>query len=160
MVAHSQKTWIAKQGDIKAEWHEIDATGQNLGRMANKIAVLLMGKHRPGYTANVDTGDFVIVINCGQVVVSGRKTKNKLYQTWSGYPSGRKLVPFNEQVEKNPESVLMLAVRRMLPKNKLASKMLKKLKLYPGSEHPHKAQKPKPYTVTYGQKAGLEKAGK
>jgi ribosomal protein L13 len=124
MVAHSQKTWVAKQGDVKAEWHEIDATGQN------------------------------------QVVVSGRKTKNKLYQTWSGYPSGRKLVPFNEQIDKNPESVLMLAVRRMLPKNKLGTKMLKKLKLYAGSEHPHKAQKPKPYTVTYGQKAGLEKAGK
>jgi large subunit ribosomal protein L13 len=160
MVAHSQKTWVAKQGDVKAEWHEIDATGQNLGRMANKIAVILMGKHKPGYTANVDTGDFVIVTNVGQVVVSGRKNKRKMYQTWSGYPSGRKLVPFEEQIEKNPESVLMLAVRRMLPKNKLASKMLKKLKLYPGSEHPHKAQKPKPYTVTYGQKAGLEKAGK
>ena len=160
MVAHSQKTWVAKQGDIKANWHEIDATGQNLGRMANKIAVLLMGKHKPGYTAHVDTGDFVIVTNVGKVVVSGRKSKRKMYQSWSGYPGGRKLIPFEEQIAHNPESVLMLAVRRMLPKNKLASKMLKKLKLFPGSEHPHQAQQPVKYTVTYGQKAGLEKAGK
>jgi large subunit ribosomal protein L13 len=163
-VAHSQKTWVAKPGEVKQEWHEIDATGQNLGRMANKIAVLLMGKHRPGYTAHVDTGDFVVVTNVGKVVVSGRKSKQKIYQTFSGYPSGRKTLTFNEQIEKNPETVVMLAVRRMLPKSKLGTKMLKKLKLYEGSEHPHKAQKPRPYTVTYGQKAGLEgssnKAGK
>jgi len=159
-VARSQKTWVAKQGDVKAEWHQIDATGQNLGRMANKIAVLLMGKHRPSYTAHVDTGDFVVVTNVDKVVVSGRKTRQKMYQSFSGYPGGRKLVPFNEQIADNPESVLMLAVRRMLPKSKLGRKMLKKLKLYAGEAHPHQAQQPKNYNVTYGQKAGLEGASK
>ncbi|MCB9894051.1 MAG: 50S ribosomal protein L13 [Planctomycetes bacterium] len=155
-VAYSQRSYQAKQTDVKADWHEIDATGQNLGRMANKIATLLMGKHKPGYTAHVDTGDFVVVTNVEKVIVTGRKNKQKIYQSFSGWPSGRKLLTFDEQIEKNPEKVLMLAVRRMLPKTKLGARMLKKLKLYAGSEHPHKAQQPKPFTVTYGQKAELE----
>lgn len=155
-VAYSQRSYQAKQVDVKPEWHQIDATGQNLGRMANKIATLLMGKHKPGYTAHVDTGDFVVVTNVEKVVVTGRKPKQKVYQHFTGFPSGRKTLVFEEQIEKNPEMVLMLAVRRMLPKNKLGRKMLKKLKLYAGTEHPHVAQQPKPFTITYGQKAGLE----
>ena len=155
-VAYSQRTYQAKPTDVKPEWHEIDATGQNLGRMANKIATLLMGKHKPGYTAHIDTGDFVIVTNVGGVVVTGRKTKEKVYQEFTGWPSGRKLSTFNEVIESNPEKVVMLAVRRMLPKTKLGRKMLKKLKLYRGSEHPHAAQQPKPFTVTYGRKAEME----
>ncbi|MDC1142621.1 50S ribosomal protein L13 [Planctomycetota bacterium] len=155
-VAHSQKTFQAKATDVSADWHEIDATGQNLGRMANKIAVLLMGKHKASYTPHVDTGDFVIVLNVGGVVVTGRKRERKTYQTYSGFPSGQKTRNFEDQQERNPESILRLAVRRMLPKTKLGRAMLSKLKIYEGSEHPHVAQQPQPYTVTYGQKAGLE----
>lgn len=155
-VAYSQRTYQAKQTDVQPEWHQIDATGQNLGRMANKIATLLMGKHKPGYTAHVDTGDYVIVTNVGGVVVSGRKNKQKLYQDYSGWPSGRRLETFEQVIDHHPEKVVMLAVRRMLPKTKLGRKMLKKLKLYRGSEHPHTAQQPKPFTVTYGRKAEME----
>jgi len=155
-VAYSQRTYQAKQTDVKPEWHEIDATGQTLGRMANKIATLLMGKHKPGYTAHVDTGDYVIVTNVGSVVVTGRKAKQKLYQDYTGWPSGRKLATFEQLIESHPEKVVMLAVRRMLPKTKLGRKMLKKLKLYRGSEHRHTAQQPKPFTVTYGRSAEME----
>ncbi|MBX3461090.1 MAG: 50S ribosomal protein L13 [Planctomycetes bacterium] len=156
MVAISQKTWVAKTGEVKPEWHHIDASGQILGRMANKIAMMLMGKHKPGYTAHVDTGDFVVVTNVGQLVVTGKKNKQKTYQDFSGYPSGRKLRTFDEVIEHNPAKVLRLAVRRMLPKNKLGRKMLGKLKIYEGAEHPHTAQKPQPYKVTYGRKAAQE----
>jgi large subunit ribosomal protein L13 len=154
-VAVSQKTWVAKDTDVNAAWHHIDASGQNLGRMANKIAVLLMGKHKASYTPHVDTGDFVVVTNVGKLVVTGKKAKQKTYEDFSGYPSGRKVRTFEEVIAKNPEKVLRLAVRRMLPKTKLGRHMLSKLKIYEGSEHPHAAQKPQPYTVTYGQKAGL-----
>ncbi|MCC7508340.1 MAG: 50S ribosomal protein L13 [Planctomycetes bacterium] len=156
MVALSQKTWVAKAVDVKPEWHVIDATGQILGRMANKIAVMLMGKHKATYTTHVDTGDFVVVTNAGKLVVTGKKNKQKMYQDWSGYPGGRKLRTFEQVIEKNPEKVLRLAVRRMLPKNKLGRKMLGKLKIYEGAEHPHVAQKPQPYVVKYGRKASLE----
>ncbi|MEZ5990822.1 MAG: 50S ribosomal protein L13 [Planctomycetota bacterium] len=155
-VAHSQRTFQAKGADVKPEWHHIDAEGQTLGRMANKIAVMLMGKHKPGYTPHVDTGDFVVVTNCEKVVVTGRKSKQKIYEHFTGWPSGRKTLVFEEQIVKNPREVVMLAVRRMLPKTKMGAKMLKKLKIYKGAEHPHVAQQPKPFTVTYGQKAELE----
>jgi large subunit ribosomal protein L13 len=155
-VAYTQRTYQAKQADVKPEWHQVDATGQTLGRMANKIATLLMGKHKPGYTAHVDTGDYVVVTNVEKVVVTGRKTQQKEYQHYTGWPSGRKLLTFEEQIVKNPQKVVMLAVRRMLPKTKMGAKMLKKLKLYTGSEHPHVAQQPKPFTITYGRKAELE----
>lgn len=154
-VANSQKSWIAKGPEVKADWHEIDATGQILGRMANKIAVLLMGKHKASYTSHVDTGDFVIVTNVGKLVVTGKKAKQKTYEDFSGYPSGRKVRTFEQVIEKNPEKVLRLAVRRMLPKTKLGRHMLGKLKIYEGDTHPHTAQKPKPYKITYGQKEAL-----
>lgn len=155
-VAYSQRTYQAKQSDIEPEWRHVDAAGQNLGRMANKIAVLLMGKHKPNYTAHVDSGDFVVVTNVEHVVVTGRKSKLKIYEDYSGWPSGRKLLTFEEQIKRHPEKVVMLAVRRMLPKTKLGRKMLKKLKLYTGGDHPHTAQQPKPFEITYGQKPGLE----
>lgn len=155
-VAHSQRTYQAKQTDIESDWHHVDAAGQNLGRMANKIAVLLMGKHKPDYTPHVDSGDFVVVTNVEHVVVTGRKSKQKMYETYSGWPGGQKAMPFEEQIQRNPQKVVELAVRRMLPKTKLGRKMLKKLKLYKGGEHPHQAQQPKPFEITYGQKSGLE----
>ncbi|MEE9310789.1 MAG: 50S ribosomal protein L13 [Planctomycetota bacterium] len=155
-VAHSQKTYQAKATTVDPVWHEIDADGQILGRMANKIAVLLMGKHKADYTPHVDCGDFVIILNVGGVVVTGKKRERKTYQTYSGFPSGQKTRTFEEQQKRNPESIVRLAVRRMLPKTKLGAAMLTKLKIYEGSEHPHVAQQPQPYKVTYGQKAGLE----
>jgi large subunit ribosomal protein L13 len=118
--------------------------------------VLLMGKHKPTYTPHVDTGDFVVVTNVGKLVVTGKKAKQKEYQNWSGFPGGRKVRTFDEVIRHNPEKVLRLAVRRMLPKNKLGRHMLGKLKIYEGNEHPHSAQKPQVYTVKYGQKASLE----
>jgi large subunit ribosomal protein L13 len=159
-IAHSQRTWQAKPADVEAEWHLVDANGQNLGRMANKIAVLLMGKHKASYTPHIDTGDFVIVTNADKVVVTGKKRKLKEYQTYSGYPSGRNVVNFETQMERNPEKIVRLAVRRMLPKTKLGRKMLGKLKIYVGTEHPHTAQQPKPFEITYGQEAGLKAASK
>lgn len=154
-VANSQKSWIAKGPEVKADWHEIDATGQILGRMANKIAVLLMGKHKASYTSHVDTGDFVIVTNVGKLVVTGKKAKQKTYENFSGFPSGRKIRTFEQVMDKNPEKVLRLAVRRMLPKTKLGRQMLSKLKIYEGNEHPHAAQQPKAFKITYGQKEAL-----
>ncbi len=154
-IAQSQKTFQAKPGEIKQEWHVVDAQGQTLGRMANKIAVLLMGKHKPGYTAHTDTGDFVIVLNADKFVVTGRKRKQKEYQSFSDYPGGLRTLTMEEQMVADPERVVMLAVRRMLPKTKLGRGMLKKLKIYLGSEHPHVAQQPKPLTITYGRKAAL-----
>ena len=156
-VLQSQKTWVAKPLEVSREWHIVDASGQILGRMANKIAVLLMGKHKPAYTAHTDTGDFVVVTNAEKVVVTGKKNKGKMYQTFSGYPSGRKLVPFDELQAKHPEQIIMLAVRRMLPKNKLGHQVITKLKIYKGDKHPHAAQKPKVYAITYGRKAALAK---
>jgi large subunit ribosomal protein L13 len=155
-IAHSQKTWQAKPVEVEADWHHVDADGQTLGRMANKIAVLLMGKHKASYTPHVDTGDFVVVTNAEKVVVSGKKTQLKEYQTYSGYPSGRKLMNFETLQSRNPEKIIRLAVRRMLPKTKMGRHMLGKLKIYKGAEHPHQAQQPKPFKITYGQKAGLD----
>lgn len=153
----SQKTWVAKPLEVSRDWYIVDASGQTLGRMANKIAVLLMGKHKPAYTAHTDTGDFVVVTNAEKVVVTGRKNKGKMYQSFSGYPGGRKLVPFEEMQQKNPEQIILLAVRRMLPKNKLGHQVITKLKIYKGDKHPHAAQKPKVFSITYGRKAALAK---
>lgn len=156
-IAHSQKSWRANTGDVKQAWHLIDASGQNLGRMANKIAVLLMGKHKPTYTQNTDTGDFVVVTNVEKCVVTGRKSELKQYLSFSLYPGGQRSETFGNLQKRFPEKIVMLAVRRMLPKNKIGRHMLTKLKLYKGGEHPHAAQQPQPYTITYGQKAGLGK---
>ncbi|MBX3475239.1 MAG: 50S ribosomal protein L13 [Planctomycetes bacterium] len=156
-VAPSQRSWRAKTGEVKQAWHLVDASGQNLGRMANKIAVLLMGKHKPTYTQNTDTGDFVVVTNVEKVVVTGRKSELKEYLSFSLYPGGQRSETFANLQKRFPEKIVMLAVRRMLPKNKIGRHMLTKLKLYKGGEHPHTAQQPQPFTITYGQKAGLGK---
>lgn len=156
-ILQSQKTWVAKPLEISREWHLVDANGQTLGRMANKIAVLLMGKHKATYTAHTDTGDFVVVTNAEKVQVTGRKNKGKMYQTFSGYPSGRKLESFETVQKRHPEQIIMLAVRRMLPKTKLGHQVLTKLKIYKGETHPHAAQNPKTYKITYGRAAALAK---
>ena len=130
--------------DVEKKWYVVDASGKVLGRLANRIAVVLMGKHKPIYTPHVDTGDYVIVVNADKVVLTGKKLDQKKYYRHSGYPGGLKEITARQMFEKHPEKVVYLAVKRMLPKNKLGRKMLKKLKVYAGPEHPHQAQKPEP----------------
>ncbi len=136
-------TYSPKPGEIKAEWHTVDATDQVLGRLASKIAILLQGKHKPTYAPHVDTGDFVVVLNVEKVKVTGRKADVIEYDTYSRYPGGRKLYSYKRMNELHPERVLQLAVKRMLPKNALGRRMLLKLKIYTGTSHPHAAQQPK-----------------
>jgi len=142
------KTYMAKKGEIVAKWHVVDLTDKVLGRSATKIAMILMGKHRPEYTPHVDTGDFVIVVNAAKVKITGRnKPVQRTYQRFSGYPGGLRLTPLGDMLAKNPEKVIREAVRRMLPKNRLGRAMLSKLKVYAGAAHPHQAQQPEPLEI-------------
>jgi large subunit ribosomal protein L13 len=136
------KTYNAKHEDIVKDWYLIDAEGQVLGRLASEIARRLRGKHKPIYTPYVDTGDFVIVVNAGKVSLTGKKMSDKVYYHHSGYPGGLKETSVGKMLQDNPEKVLLFAVRGMLPKNSLGRKMLKKLKIYTGNDHPHEAQCP------------------
>lgn len=137
----AQKTFVAKPGTVDQKWFVVDATDNIVGRLAADIAVILMGKNRPTYTPNVDSGDFVVVLNVEKVVFTGKKWTNKEYTWYTGYTGLRKITA-EKRLEKKPELILHEAVRRMLPKNKLATKMLSKLKLYVGDSHPHQAQNP------------------
>ena len=134
------KTYSTKASEITREWHLIDATDQVLGRMATRIANLLMGKHKPIFARHLDTGDFVVVINAEKVQVTGKKMKDKIYYRHSGYPGGLKSISLESMMEKHPTRAIEYAVKGMLPRNKLGAQMLKKLKVYAGSEHPHQAQ--------------------
>jgi len=136
------KSFMAKKQQTDTKWVLVDADGAVLGRMAAKIAPILMGKTKPTYTPNVDVGDYVVVVNAQKVKVTGKKASSKEYDSYSHYPSGRKVVSFATMMAKKPEKVIELAVGRMLPKNKLGRKMLKKLKVYRGPEHHQQAQKP------------------
>ncbi len=143
------KTFVAKAGQIEKKWFQVDATDQVVGRLASDIAVILMGKHRPTYTPHVDTGDFVVVTNVEKIQLSGNKWDKKVYTWYTGYP-GLRSITAAKRAEKSPEMILREAVRRMLPKNKLARKMLSKLKIYTGSDHPHACQQPE--VVELGKK--------
>ena len=136
------KTYSPKAKDIQREWWVIDATNQTLGRMASQLARLLMGKHKAIFAPHIDTGDYVVVINAARVRVTGKKAEKKYYYRHSGYPGGLKSQSFEELFSKNPVRVIELAVKGMLPRNRLGRAMLKKLKVYPGDEHPHQAQVP------------------
>lgn len=125
--------------NVPVKWHLIDAEGQVLGRLASKIAVLLQGKHKPEYAPHNDVGDYIVLINCDKVVCT---TKNKKYFWHTGYPGGIKSVSFEDKLKAKPEEVLHLAVRRMLPKGPLGRAMLRKLKIYSGTDHPHAGQQP------------------
>lgn len=138
------RTYSAKPNDIQREWYVVDATGQTLGRLATQIATVLRGKHKPTYTPHMDCGDFVIVVNADKVHVTGRKLDQKFYYRHSGYPSGLKQISLRHQLEQHPDRVIRLAVRGMLPKNRLGRQMIKKLKVYATPDHPHQAQQPKP----------------
>lgn len=136
------KTYWAKPDEIEKKWFVVDAENKILGRMATEIAVKLMGKHKPTYTPSIDTGDFVVVVNAEKFAVTGPKMTDKKYYRHSGYLGGIKERTLKEQLEKKPEEVIRMAVRRMLPKTKMGRAMIKKLKIYTGSEHPHAAQNP------------------
>ncbi|HHX43010.1 MAG TPA: 50S ribosomal protein L13 [Chloroflexi bacterium] len=138
------KTYSAKRDDIQREWFVVDAAGQNLGRLATRIATVLRGKHKPIFTPSMDTGDFVIVVNADKIAVTGRKLDQKMYYRYSGYPGGLKETSLRRMLDTHPTRVIEFAVRGMLPKNRLGRAMLKKLKVYAGGTHPHAAQKPKP----------------
>ena len=136
-----QRTTQIKPAEVEAVWFHVDATDRGVGRLAAQLATVLMGKHKPTYTPHVDTGDFVVVTNVDKVSFSGKKWDQKKYAWYTGYTRQR-TIGAADRLEKKPELILHEAVRRMLPKNKLASQMLSKLKLYAGAEHPHQAQQP------------------
>ena len=138
------KTYSAKPGEITREWYLVDADGQTLGRLATLIADTLRGKRKPQYTPHVDTGDFVIVVNAEKIQVTGNKLDQKRYYRHSGYPGGLRSRTLREQLDRRPTEVLRVAVKGMLPKNRLARQQITKLKIYAGPEHPHEAQNPKP----------------
>ncbi|MCI0498585.1 MAG: 50S ribosomal protein L13 [Planctomycetales bacterium] len=136
------KSTLAKKETVQHNWRIVDADGAILGRLAVKVAMALMGKDKPTYTPHVDTGDFVIVVNADKIRLTGQKAATKEYQTYSRYPGGQKIIPFKKMMERRPERVVELAVKRMLPKNTLGDHMFKKLKVYSGPEHVHAAQQP------------------
>lgn len=138
------KTFLANKESVQPKWHIVDAEGQVLGRLAVKIANVLRGRHKATYTPHVDTGDYVIVINAEKVVVTGKKEQQNKYMFFSGYVGGESYRSFSEQRERNPEFIITHSVKGMLPKNRLARQMLKKLRVFRGSEHPHAAQNPSP----------------
>jgi len=136
------KSFMAKNNEVAQKWLVVDAEDAILGRMAAKIAPILMGKTKPTYTPHVDVGDYVVVVNADKVKVTGKKAEQKEYDWYTHHPGGHKYASFAEMMNKKPERVIELAVRRMLPKNKIGRKMLKKLKVYRGPDHEHQAQQP------------------
>lgn len=138
------KTYIAKEQEVldSRKWYIVDAENQILGRMASQIASILKGKHKAMYSPHQDVGDFVVVVNAEKIKVTGNKLKDKMYYRHSGYPGGQKAASLQEMLQKHPERVVELAIKRMLPKNSLGRKMFMKLKVYAGPDHPHKAQLP------------------
>jgi large subunit ribosomal protein L13 len=135
-------TQSARPAEVERRWYVVDATDQTLGRMATQIATILRGKHKPMFTPSMDCGDFVIVVNAEKLRVTGNKLDDKLYYRYSGYPGGMKKVTLREQLRKHPERVITAAVRGMLPKSLLAKRIIRKLKVYVGPDHPHGAQNP------------------
>ena len=149
-----QKTYYPKPGEVARHWYVVNAEGENLGRLASRIARVLVGKDKPQYTPGVDTGDFVVVINAEKVAVTGRRLDQKFYYRHSGYPGGIKKISLRDQLTKHPERVLNAAVKGMLPRNRLGRRQLAKLKIYAGPEHPHSAQRPTPLPAVGGHSIG------
>ncbi|WP_038057010.1 50S ribosomal protein L13 [Thermodesulfobacterium hydrogeniphilum] len=142
----TQTPWVKKE-EVKREWYIIDAKDKVLGRLASKLAYMLQGKHRPDYTPHVDQGDFFVIINADKVKLTGKKLDQKIYWRHSGYMGGLKLETARQLLEKHPEKLIYLAVKRMLPRNRMRKRLLKKLKIYAGETHPHIAQNPKPLEI-------------
>jgi large subunit ribosomal protein L13 len=140
-------SYMPKKGEVDQSWHLVDAEDKVVGRLASRIARVLMGKHRPEYTPHIDTGEFVVVTNAAKVRFTGRKMENKRYYHYTGHPGGLRERTVSDLLVKKPEDVLHLAVRRMMPKTRMGRAMIKKLKIYPGAAHPHEAQNPQPLTL-------------
>ena len=138
------RTFVTKPAEIERQWYVVDAEGQTLGRLASNIATVLRGKHKPIFDPSVDCGDFVVVINAEKIHVTGNRLDQKMYYRHSGYPGGLTEINLRDQLEKHPTRPITAAVKGMLPKNKLGRVMIKKLKVYAGSDHPHEAQSPEP----------------
>jgi len=136
------KTFVAKPSDRQRDWYVVDAQGKTLGRLATQIADVLRGKRKPTYTPHIDTGDFVIVVNAEKIAVTGNKRADKLYHRHSGYPGGLRTRTFEQMITRRPEEIIRIAVKGMMPRNRLARKQLTKLKVYAGPAHPHIAQRP------------------
>jgi large subunit ribosomal protein L13 len=141
------KTFTAKPETVQHGWYVVDASGKVLGRLASEIARRLRGKHKPEYTPHVDTGDYIVVLNVDKLRVTGRKAQNKIYHRHTGYPGGIYSTSFNKLQARHPDRVLKLAVKGMLPKGPLGYAMIKKMKTYVGTDHPHSAQQPKPLEI-------------
>ncbi len=140
-------TYTAKLPDIDRKWYVVDAEGKTLGRLATEVAKVLRGKHKPIYTPHMDTGDFVIVVNAARIVLTGNKMRDKLFFRHSGYPGGLKVMNYERLLQTHPERAIERAVKGMLPHNRLGRKLVRKLKVYGGPEHPHQAQKPEPLEI-------------
>ncbi|GIQ71224.1 50S ribosomal protein L13 [Xylanibacillus composti] len=141
------RTYMAKTNELERQWYVVDAAGQTLGRLASEVAAIIRGKHKPQFTPHVDTGDFVVIINAEQIVLTGKKLDQKNYYRHSGHPGGLKVTTARTMLANKPERMIELAVHGMLPKNRLGEKMKLKLKVYAGSEHPHQAQNPQPWEL-------------
>jgi large subunit ribosomal protein L13 len=139
------KTYSQKKSEVQRDWYVIDASGLVLGRLATQIATLLRGKHKPTYTPSMDGGDFVVVINAEKVRVTGHKAEQKMYYRHTGYPGGLRQMTYKEMMQKHPDRILRLAVRRMMPKTRMGRKQMTKLRIYAGPHHPHAAQQPRVY---------------
>lgn len=144
-----EKTYIPKEKEIEREWFLVDAQGQNLGRLASKVATVFLGKHKPYFTPGVDMGDFVVVVNCEKIVVTGKKLTDKFYYRHSIHPGGQTATSLRDQLKNHPERVIRSAVWGMVPHNKFGRELIKNLKIYAGPDHPHTAQQPK--TMTLGE---------
>lgn len=142
MAFGDKSTYFFKQSEVAQKWYLVDAQGQTLGRLATQVAKVLRGKHKPVFTPNIDAGDFVIVVNAEKIKVTGKRTELKQYFHYTGYPGGAVFDSFKDTLKKNPQKVIEHAVKGMLPHNRLGKKIIKKLKVYSGIEHPHMAQKP------------------
>ncbi len=138
------KTFVTKPAEVEREWFVVDATNQTLGRLATKVASILRGKHKATFSPAVDCGDFVVIVNADKIAVTGRRLDQKKYYRHSGYPGGLTEITLRDMLQRYPERPITFAVRGMLPKNSLGRKMIKKLKVYAGPDHPHQAQQPKP----------------
>ncbi len=151
------RTYSPKPNEVVRDWHIVDASSAPLGRLATRISLILRGKHKPTYAPHADSGDFVIVVNAEKTVLTGQKRAQKTYQYFTGYPGGLRHVSFEHMMSKDPRKVILTAVKRMMPDNKLSDKLLTKLKVYAGAEHPHVAQSPKPLDLSSRKSAAKEK---
>lgn len=149
MIQPQKMTISAKESEIEKNWWVVDASGQTLGRLASQVAHILRGKHKPLYTPHVDCGDFVVVINADKVAIAPRRADQKVYIHHTGYPGGQRIRTYKNVLESHPEEIIELAVKRMVPRNRLGRRIMTKLKVYAGEQHPHQAQKPQTLELKY-----------